>query len=54
MLRSGLQRSLMGSVVLVVATGGVALASNNGSYMASDGVALWLILAGCLAFLVPV
>lgn len=54
MLRSSLQRGLMGSVALVVATGGVALASNGGSPTASDGVALWLVLAGCLAFLVPV
>ena len=54
MLRSGLQRGLMGSVVLVVATGGGALASNGGAPTASDGVAFWLILAGCLAFLVPV
>jgi Amt family ammonium transporter len=54
MLRNSLQRGLMGSVVLVVATGGGALASNGGSPPASDEVALWLILAGCLAFLVPV
>ena len=54
MLRNSLQRGLMGSVVLVVATGGGVLASNGGSPAASDGVALWLILAGCLAFLVPV
>jgi Amt family ammonium transporter len=54
MLRSSLLRGLMGSVALVVATGGAALASNGGSLTANDGVALWLILAGCLAFLVPV
>jgi len=46
MLRNSLQRGLMGSVVLIVATGGAALASNGGSPIASDGVALWLILAG--------
>lgn len=54
MLRSSLQRGLMGSVALVMAAGRVTLASNGGSPTASDGVALWLILAGCLAFLVPV
>ncbi len=54
MLRSSLQRGLMGSVVLVIATGGGALASNGGPPTAGDGVALWLILTGCLAFLVPV
>ena len=54
MLRSSLQRGLMGSVVLVIATGGVALSSNGRAPVANDGVALWLILAGCLAFLVPV
>lgn len=54
MLRNTLQRGLIGSVVLVIANGGVALASNGGSPTASDGVAFWLILAGCLAFLVPV
>ncbi|TEU19098.1 MAG: hypothetical protein E3J21_04565, partial [Anaerolineales bacterium] len=35
-------------------TGGVALAGNGGSLASSDGVTLWLILTGCLAFLVPV
>jgi len=54
MLRSSLQRGLMGSVVLAAVTGGVALASNGGSPTAGDGVAFWLILAGCLAFLVPI
>lgn len=61
MLRSSLQRGLMGSVAGVVATGGVALASNGrsptvgyGVPTVADGIALWLILAGCLAFLVPV
>jgi len=54
MLRSSLQHGLMGSVVLVIATGGGALASNGGSPTAGNGVALWLILTGCLAFLVPV
>jgi len=38
---------------LVVVTGGAALASNGGSPTAGE-VAFWLILAGCLAFLVPV
>jgi Amt family ammonium transporter len=54
MLRSSLQRGLMGSVALVVVTGGAALASDGGSPTAGDGVAFWLVLAGCLAFLVPV
>jgi Amt family ammonium transporter len=54
MLRSSLQRGLMGSVALVVATGGGVLASSGGLPTASNGTALWLILAGCLAFLVPV
>jgi Amt family ammonium transporter len=54
MRRNSLQRGLMGSVVLVVATGGGALASNSGSPTVNNEVALWLILAGCLAFLVPV
>lgn len=54
MLRSSLQRGLMGSVALVIATGGGALTSNGRTSIASDEVALWLILAGCLAFLVPV
>jgi len=54
MLRSSLQHGLMGSVVLVIATGGGALASNGGPPTAGNGVALWLILTGCLAFLVPV
>ena len=54
MLRNSLQRGLMGSVALVIATGGGALASNGGSPTANNEAALWLILAGCLAFLVPV
>jgi Amt family ammonium transporter len=54
MLRNSLQRGLTGSVVLVTATGGVALASNGASPIAGDEVALCLILAGCLAFLVPI
>jgi Amt family ammonium transporter len=54
MLRNSLQRGLMGSVALVVATGGGALASSGGAVLAGDEVAFWLILAGCLAFLVPV
>jgi Amt family ammonium transporter len=54
MLRSSLQRGLMGSAILVMATGGVALASPGGSPTASEEIAFWLILAGCLAFLVPI
>jgi len=54
MLRNSLQHVLVVNVVLVTATGGVALASNGESPMAGDEVALWLILAGCLAFLVPI
>jgi Amt family ammonium transporter len=54
MFRNSLQRGLIGSVALAIATGGGALASNGGSPTAGDGVVLWLILAGCLAFLVPV
>lgn len=61
MLKSGLQRGLMRSVILIIATGGVALAGNDGSPTGRygvptvpDGIAFWLILAGCLAFLVPV
>ena len=54
MRKSSLQRGLMGSVALVIATGGGALTSNGRASIASDEVALWLILAGCLAFLVPI
>jgi Amt family ammonium transporter len=54
MLRSSLQRGLIGSAILVTATGGVALASPGGSPTASEEIAFWLILAGCLAFLVPI
>jgi Amt family ammonium transporter len=54
MLRSSLQRGLMGSAILVMATGGVAMASPGGSPTASEEIAFWLILAGCLAFLVPI